>query len=533
MNSPMCRGNRRQFMRAASLFTAGIAASPQIVLAQSGSEIVETTHGRIRGKSVDGIKWFLGIPYGADTSGRNRFMSPRDVTPWSRVRNCTDWGPVAPQQVSANPSDYTRYVGWNNYRGGMSEDCLRVNVWTPATGDGGKRAVLFIIHGGGFTSGSGNLEALEGQHLAKLADMVVVTVNHRLGALGYLDLSAFGGEELASSPNVGLLDLVKSLEWVRDNIAAFGGDPANVTITGQSGGGGKCSHLMAMPAAQGLFHKVAIQSGSTLMTGRHETARENAERVVSSLGIAKGDLAALQAVPFVDLVGVPVRHGPVLDGNIMPRDPFEPDAPAISAGIPMIIGTCLEDWGIAVNEDGESAASIRSWLRKQLPDGADPTLADTMFTAYRDQYPDKNGFLLRAIIATDSWVRRNAVLQAERQAANNAPVYMYRWDWPAHGEGAHWGATHGADLSPAFANPTTQLTGNTPGGRKLSRELGLAFAAFAKTGNPNHSELARWDRYDEEDRKVMIFDGETRQEEDPDGRMRRMWDSIEANTGWS
>ncbi len=526
MHSSMSRGNRRHFLRTATLFTAGLAAKPQIVLAQSGNEIVETTHGRIRGMSVDGIKWFLGIPYGADTGGRNRFMPPRDVASWAGLKHCTDWGPVAPQQVSANPSDYTRYVGWNNYRGGMSEDCLRVNVWTPANGDGSKRAVLFIIHGGGYTSGSGNLEALEGQHLAKLADMVVVSVNHRLGPLGFLDLSAFGGEQLASSPNVGLLDLVKSLEWVRDNIAAFGGDPANVTITGQSGGGGKCSHLMAMPAAKGLFHKVAIQSGSTLMTGRHETARENAEQLLSTLGIAKGDLPALQTVPFVDLVNVPARHGPVLDGNIVPRDPFAPDAPAISAGIPMIIGTCLEDWGFAINEDGESETSIISWLHKQLPEDADPALADTMVRVYREQYPDKNGFLLRAIIATDSWVRRNALLQAERQAVNDAPVYMYRWDWPAYGAGAHLGATHGADLSPAFANPTTSLTGNTREGQKLARELGLAFASFAKTGDPNHTELPAWEPYDKADRQVMIFDAETRLQSDPDGEMRRLWDTA-------
>jgi para-nitrobenzyl esterase len=520
-------GSRREFLKIVSLASVGVAATSNVVLAQSGSDIVETTNGRVQGVTLDGIKWFRGIPYGSDTAGKNRFMPPRKVAAWSGVRDCTDWGHIAPQPVNPNPTAYTRYVRWNNYRGGMSEDCLQVNVWTPAVRDNGKRAVMFIIHGGGFTSGSGNLEALEGQHLAKFADMVVVTVTHRLGALGYLDLSSFGGPELASSGNVGLMDLVLALQWVRDNIATFGGDPNNVTITGQSGGGGKCCHLMAMPSAHGLFHKVALQSGSTLTTGRHEQARRNAEALWTKLGVAQGDLQRLQSIPFETIMNNQTSAGPVLDGTIVPRDPFSPDAPAISANVPMIIGTTLEDWGFTITDTGDDEASIKNWLRGQLPSGSDPAQADEILALYRKNYPGKNGFLIRAIAATDKMMRRNAVIQAERKSAQGAaPAYMYRWDWPAFGEGAHWGASHGMDLSPAFANPTTGVTGNTPGGQRLARQLGSAFAAFAKTGSPNNPTIPVWNAYEPSQRSVMIFSETTQQVNDPDREIRQMWDNI-------
>ncbi len=519
--------SRRDFIKKASLVTAGVVAAPSIVLGQGAADVAETVSGRVRGVTIDGIKWFRGIPYGADTSGKNRFMPPQKVAAWSGVRDCTDWGHVAPQTVNPNPSAYTKYVGWNNYRGGMSEDCLQVNVWTPAAGDGGSRAVLFIIHGGGYRSGSGNLEALEGQHMAKMADMVVVTVTHRLGALGYLDLSAFGGEGLESSANVGLMDLVQALEWVRDNISNFGGDPNNVTITGQSGGGGKCCHLMVMPSAKGLFHRVAVQSGSTLRTGRHERARRSAEELWTKLGVTKGDLSKLQSIPFKEIMDNQTNAGPVLDGNIVPRDPFEPDAPAISADVPMIIGTTLEDWGFTIRDTGDDEASIKAWFRGHVPEGTSEEQADELFALYRKAYPEKNGFLLRAIASTDGRVRRNAVTQAERKFAQGAAaVYMYRWDWPAHGVGAHRGATHGTDLSPAFANPTTAITGNTPGGKAIAKQIGSAFAAFAKTGNPNNSAMPAWESYNPSKRPVMVFDANTRQVNDPQSEIRQMWDKI-------
>ena len=524
--------SRRDFVRAAAYLAAGAVVAPHLVFAQSGDDIVETTHGRVHGVTIDGVKWFRGIPYGADTAGKNRFMPPKPAPNWSGVRECTDWGHVAPQRVDPNPSLYTNYVRWNNYRGGMSEDCLVVNVWTPAVRDNGKRPVLFIIHGGGFTSGSGNLEALEGQHLAKLANMVVVTVNHRLGGLGFLDLSPFGGAELASSGNVGLMDLVLALEWVRDNIAPFGGDPGSVTITGQSGGGGKCSHLMAMPSARGLFHKVAIQSGSTLKTGRREDRQKDLDRLCTEVGVPKGDLAKLQSLPFMDLVNAQPSAGPVLDGNVVPRDPFDPDAPAVSANVPMIIGTCLEDRCYTITETSDNEASIRKWIEGQLRPFKAEQQADAVFALYRKHYPKKSGLMFRAIIATDTSTRRNAITQAERKAAQGAaPVYMYRWDWPADGVCAHFGAVHGTDLSAAFANPTTAMIGNSEGGKRLALQLGSSFAAFARTGKPGNSQIPAWSPYDAKDRAVMVFGDQTRQLNNPDGELRELWNRISTNAG--
>ncbi|HEX4270444.1 MAG TPA: carboxylesterase family protein [Rhizomicrobium sp.] len=519
--------SRRGFVCRASLITAGAILLPDIGLAQTSGNVVETAGGRVRGLTIDGIKWFRGIPYGADTGGVNRFMPPQKVAAWSGVRDCTNWGYIAPQHINPNPSDYTRYVRWNNYRGGMSEDCLLLNVWTPATGDNSRRAVMFIIHGGGYTSGSGNLEAIEGQHLARLANMVVVTVNHRLGMLGFCDLSAFGPAGLESSGNAGMMDLVLALEWVRDNIAQFGGDPGNVTITGQSGGGGKCSHLMAMPSAKGLFHKVAIQSGSALKTGRHEERRKDIDALCAKLGVPKGDLAKLQAVPFQQIVDSQTTAGPVLDGKVIPRDPFDPDAPAISASVPMIIGSCLDDWGFNINENSDDDASIQAWLRGQLRGTKGEARASEILALYRKDYPKENGYLLRAMMATDHTMRHNAIVQAERKAAQGAaPVYMYRWDWPADGIGAHWGAVHGTDLSPAFANPTTPMTGNTPQGKLLARQLGSSFAAFAKTGNPNNTTIPAWKPYDVSQRPVMVFGAETGPVNDPSPDLRQLWDQI-------
>ncbi|MEO6080323.1 MAG: carboxylesterase family protein, partial [Steroidobacteraceae bacterium] len=495
--------------------------------AQGAALLAETKHGRIRGFDVDGIKCFRGVPYGADTGGKNRFMPPQKVANWSGVRDARDWGHVAPQRISPDPSAYTKYVGWNNYRGGMSEDCLVVNVWTPAVRDNGKRAVLFIIHGGGYTSGSGNLEALEGQHLAKMANMVVVTVNHRLGALGYMDLSGFCAEGLASSGNVGMMDLVLALQWVRDNIAEFGGNPGSVAITGQSGGGGKCSNLMAIPSAVGLFHRVAIQSGSSLKTGRHEAAQKAAEGLWTKLGVAKGDIGKLRAVPFKDIVDNQTNAGPVLDGIVVTRDPFDPDGPAMSANVPMIIGTCLEDSAFTVPGNAKEDAELRNWVQSQLRQANAEQQTDAVLALYRKLHPNKNAFLLRAIMATDRGGRRSAVTQAERKVAQGAAsVYMYRWDWPAFGEGAHWGAVHGTDVSPAFANPTTAMTGNSEGGKRVARQLGSAFAAFAKTGNPNNPNIPTWSPYDPKRRAVMIFGGNTQQVNDPDRELRELWNKL-------
>ncbi|AXB80148.1 carboxylesterase/lipase family protein [Novosphingobium sp. P6W] len=512
--------SRRDILVSGSTLGAALLA-PNIVLAQAGPLIAETTNGRVRGSRADGVIQFRGIPYGGDTGNRNRFMPPTQVAKWSGIRDATQWGHVAPQPNATNPDAYGQMVGWNNYRGGISEDCLVVNIWTPSL-DAKKRAVMVMIHGGGFTSGSGNLVALEGQFMARAGDVVVVTVNHRLGGLGYSDLSAFGGAELAASGNVGMLDIAQALRWVHDNIERFGGDPARVAISGQSGGGGKVSTLLAMPSAAGLIHRAAVQSGSTLRVSTPDIAQRETQQMLDKLGVAQGDLRKLQSLPYEQIITAQGRLGPVVDGTVLPRQPFDPDAPAISAAVPMIIGTCLEDFGFALPDKGDTEDSLRAFAEQQAPGhGAE------VLKAYRQLHPAKRPYLVKAMIVTDLRVARDAIRQAERKAAQGgAPAYLYRWDWPVPGGGGGWGAVHGADLSPSMSNPTTLVTMNTPAAQLMSRRIGQAFIAFTKTGNPNCGEIPDWPAYDAQRRSVMLFDTNTRVANDPDRDLRLMWDKL-------
>src|SRR5271168_5497361 len=266
-------GNRRDFLRTSSLALAAGSALASKAAAQlaSGSEkqqlfwTVETTSGKVQGITSAGIKEFKGIPYGAPTGGRNRFMPPKKPAAWKGVRECFAHGQISPQALTDLRSDYGMMIHWDYQPGGMGEDCLNLNIWTPGLKDGAKRPVLVSFHGGGFTTGSGNAIGYDGAQLARFGDVVVVTVNHRLAALGYTQLADLGAPaEFAYAGCAGIMDLTASLEWVRDNIENFGGDPHNVMIFGQSGGGAKTSAILGTPAAKGLFHRAAVQSGSML-----------------------------------------------------------------------------------------------------------------------------------------------------------------------------------------------------------------------------------------------------------------------------
>ena len=511
---------RRHFLKT-SLVAAGVVAAPNLVLAQGGDAIAETSDGRVQGRSENGLKVFRGIPYGGDTAGKNRFMPPTPATAWSGVRDCTDWGHIAPKPVSsAPPSDYGRMVGWSNYRGGLSEDCLNLNVWTPGL-DNRKRAVMVIIHGGGFTSGSGNLVALEGAPAAKAGDIVVVTVNHRLGALGYLDLSA-AGAGFAPSGVVGQMDLVQALQWVRDNIGRFGGDASRVMITGQSGGGGKVSTLLAMPSAKGLFHRAVLQSGSTITLAHHEAAQRNAEALLTRLGLTTNDIGKLQALPFEQLMAAQANAGPVVDGVVVPRDPFAPDAPAVSASVPLMIGSCLEDSGLNMTDWEIDEKGLAAWTETQAPGKGAMVLS-----AYRKLYPARKPFFIKAMIATDKGLRRNVVTQAERKSAQGtAPAFVYRWDWQTPAQGGKFGAIHGTDLSMSFSNPDTDVGTGAPSARAMARRIGDATIAFARTGNPDCAAIPHWPAYDATARSMMIFDDRTRVENDPNRELRLLWNGL-------
>src|SRR5712692_8121320 len=294
------RRDRRGFLQQVSLLIAGARVGGVLQLTQgtgraatSGTTaIAETRAGKVRGATVDGIHVFKGIPYGGDTSGKNRFMPPTRPAPWKDVRDATNWGHVAAQPLAASRIDYVRMIHWLDLPGGQSEDCLVLNIWSPGIKDSGKRPVLVSFHGGGFVTGSSGNPGYNGHPLARFGNVVVVSINHRLGCLGYLHLGDLA-PEFAQSGVAGMLDCVAALEWVRDNIENFGGDPGNVMIFGQSGGGAKVCNLLAMPRAKGLFHRAGIQSGAALRSTPRDAAAKVAERMVAQIGIDKSRVREL------------------------------------------------------------------------------------------------------------------------------------------------------------------------------------------------------------------------------------------------
>jgi para-nitrobenzyl esterase len=491
---------------------------------------VETSYGRLRGQEIKGIKVWRGIPYGASTAGKNRFLPPRKPAAWTGVRDALQFGHSAPQPTDVT-SEYGKLIGWDKQPAAFSEDCLALNVWTPGVGDGGKRTVMVSLHGGGFTSGSGSSAGYDGASLARFGDVVVVTINHRLGALGYLHLADLGAPaEFAQSGAAGMLDISLALEWVRDNAERFGGDPNSVMVWGQSGGGAKTSTLLAMPSAQGLFKRAAIQSGSVLRLTPRDLASQLAERLLAKLGLDKSKLAELQALPFERLVAAQsalspdmpmLGFAPVVDGTAIPHHPFEPTAPAISADIPIIVGTTLDDAAMTGRAD-ITDADIKARLQKRH--GAN---TDRIVETYRKRWPDASSFLLQARMNTDRGGRRAANTMAERKAAQGrAAAYLYQFDFPSPAAGGKYGAVHGIDVSLAFNNGRGALAGDTEESRALAARFAAAWVAFAKTGDPNTPAMPRWEPFNAQTRPTMVFDHEISLQNDPLRELRTLWDDL-------
>ena len=488
---------------------------------------VETTHGTVRGMANTGIRIFRGIPYGADTAGKNRFMPPRKPAAWTGARNCIGYGPISPQTASGFRSDYSQLIQWDKHigTGGMNEDCLSLNVWTPGVNDNEKRAVLVSFHGGGWATGSGNGPMYDGGQLALLGGVVVVTVNHRLASFGYTHLAAVGApEEFRSAGVCGVMDMVASLEWVRDNIARFGGDPSRVMIFGQSGGGSKTSTLLATPAAKGLFHRAVVQSGSTLRLISEADAEKAADQLLAKLGLTRSRVAEIQRVPWEQLLQAQVEAGgaftPVMDGRYLPHHPFDPAAPPESRDVPVIISTTLEDAALRLTNWDLTDSGLSSLLNERFKGKAAEIL-----DLYRPAAAGKTPYLIQAQVMTDSQARARAIVQAERKAAQGgAGAWMYIWEWPTPAFDGKLGAVHGHDVDASFNLYRNGICGTGDKvGRKMSLRLSSAFVAFAKTGNPDNEHIPHWPSYDATARSTMIFDTDTRVVSDPRAAIRKYW----------
>jgi para-nitrobenzyl esterase len=474
---------------------------------------VETASGRVEGIANGHIKQFRGVPYGASTGGANRFQPPRRPTPWSGVRDCIGYGQVAPQAPMDLTWAYGELLHWDAHvgPGGMGEDCLNLNIWTPGVDDGRRRPVLVALHGGGWVTGSGNGPMYDGARLAAFGDVVVVTVNHRLGALGYAHLGALGGPpELAQAGVCGMLDLVAALEWVRENIEAFGGDPHCILAFGHSGGGWKTSALMAMPLARGLFHRAGVQSGAMLRLQSGDEGALQAERLLRELGLGRDRVAEVLDVSWQRLLtaqaAIAGDFRPVVDGGAIPRHPFDPSAPEESQDVPLIVGTTLHDWSNMFENFDVDDSGVLQVFRKSWGDRAEAILS-----AYRAENPTETAFLIQGSAYTDA-SRGNAMLQVQRKAVQGgAPAYLYQWDWAPHAFDGRYGAVHGSDLEASFRLHRSPMAGSGASeGRLMSDRIAATWVAFARTGSPANPLIPHWPRYDEAARATMVFDREMR-----------------------
>lgn len=489
---------------------AGAAATP--ARAGAASPVGRTAAGQVRGYRDGPIKAFKGIRYGAPPA---RFQPPQAPAPWSGVAEAIEFGPGSPQR-----SDEAH----------TAEDCLFLNLWTPGL-DAGKRPVMVYIHGGAYSNGSGSSPLYDGRRLAERGDVVVVTLNHRLNLFGHLYLHRLmpGFED---SGNAGMLDLVLALQWVRDNIAGFGGDPGRVMLFGQSGGGAKIATLMAMPAAAGLFHRAATMSGQQLTASGPGNATRRAQALLAALNMTPQQVAQATAQQLVEALATvdPVigsgglYMGPVLDERSLIRHPFYPDAPPQSAGVPMIIGNTHDETRGLIGKADPSTFSL-TWdelparLIPQLRVDIDP---DLVVATYRRLYPaySPSDVFFAATTAARSW--RAAVVEAELRAQQGSPAFVYQLDWKSPVDGGKWGAPHTLDIPLVFGTLAApgSITGAAPDARAVSQAMQDAFLAFARTGDPG------WTPYTLPRRRTMIFDAVSGLADDPRGAERELFAKV-------
>ena len=502
-------------------------------MAPPPSPVILTANGPVRGKATPegDVLLFRGIPYAAPTGGANRWAPPRPAPPWTDELDATRFGPVAPQ----NPSALETTLGSSSTA--MGEDCLRVNVWTPAA-DGAPRPVMVWIHGGGFTGGSGATPWYDGRAFCRRGDVVVVTLNYRLGVLGFLDLSALGDPPLDHSGLCGLLDQIAALRWVRDNIAAFGGDPGAVTIFGESAGAMSIGALLAMPEASGLFHKAILQSGACQNTSSPEQSRAVADDVLQAAGLSS--IEALRAAPVEALLAaqatVELRHRggglpfqPVVGGPDLPRPPLDAVAAGAAAGVPLLVGTTLEemrlfgmwDQKLATLDDDGIVARWRPAVGEETA---------KIVAAYRAERPDATATELWTTVATDWVFRMPAIRLLEAQLRHQPACWSYLFTMRSTAFGGALGACHALEIPFVFDNldrpGVAMFTGEPEGAAELAVAMQEAWIAFARHGDPRAGVLADWSPYDCESRNTMELGPTCRLVADPYDRERRIWEGV-------
>ena len=497
--------------------------------------VVETASGRVRGSSDRGVSSFKGIPYAAPPLGELRWKAPQNVVPWSDVRDATSYGNMAVQaeNVFGLPPDLLKIFTLGGKQK-LSEDCLYLNVWTSGF-NGKKRPVLFWCHGGAFITGSGSSPWSDGTNLCRLDEVVVVSFNHRLGALGYLHLGDIAGSDFAEGGTAGMRDVVAALQWVRDNIAQFGGDADNVTIFGESGGGAKVSVLMALPSAKGLFHKAVIQSGPAVQMANREDGTKTARQFLEAVGLTPeraGELRVLPAEKILEAQNAVqaavartsfadrrrVGFNPVIDGAFFPGGPFAPEAPAVSADVPLMIGSNKDEMTLFL---GHQPWVIGATF-DNLPQAMEPYLGARtaeIIAAYRKAQPNLAADALGLIIVGDLGVRMLSLTIAERKMKQKAaPVFVYLFAWETPVLGGRLRSCHTLEIPFVFNNlQTAELTGKETARLPLGGRMARAWIAFAREGNPG------WPAYSTTDRATMVFNTASRVQNDPYGAERRVW----------
>ncbi|MBG0859581.1 MAG: carboxylesterase/lipase family protein [Bacteroidales bacterium] len=558
------RSNRRNFIKTmgtgATGLTFGAAAMSLTSCAPKGAKkheddsqilfigdniaIAETQYGKVKGYILRGIYYFLGIPYGADTSGANRFMPPQKPNPWTDIFPAVWWGNSAPQIMERRYANvYSSWADHWNYDD-VSEDCLRLNVFTPALNDGKKRPVMVWLHGGGFTNGNGiEQDGYNGENLARKGDIVFVSVNHRLGPLGFTNLAGVGGEKFAASGNVGMLDLVAALEWVRDNIANFGGDPGNVTIMGQSGGGAKVTTLTAMPAAKGLIHKAVVLSGAGTKSGEKEYSEKLGAYVLKEAGLTVNQIDKMQEIPWLEYIMIAnrassalskesgpapagLRRGfnPVVDGFYLPQHPYFPDASPSAAGVPMLICSTMNEQSPSRTDaslENITLDEVKERVKQRAGFGAGfGDKAGEVVEAYAKAFSGKRPIEIWSMVSSN---RQGVIALADAKVKQPTPLYVAWFCWQPPLFDNRMRAFHCSDICFWYYNTDLMLT-HTGGGvrpRKLSEKMSGALLQFMRTGDPDGGGLPAWSKYTTENGEVMVLDDIPEVKNDPDREARK------------